>query len=90
MEIRKVAKTLKQINAYIKAFEVLFDKKPVIKIKGKLTSEHDTECDLSSDIDYIEVKKITAKYIYLKSDNISEEITPYYLYDNEYYHVFLN
>ena len=83
MKIQKVATDIKTVNKYIKAYKTLFDKEPVVLIKGTFTNEYD---DYNSN--YEEVYKITQKSIYF---NVSEErkAVPLYFYDNEYYHVIL-
>lgn len=80
MEIRQVAKDIKTINKYIKAYETLFDKKPIVLLKGTFTSEYD---DFKAD--YYEPLKITSRSVYFDT----YEGIPFYTYDDEYYHVIL-
>jgi hypothetical protein len=74
INILKAFKTLGQLKKLQSAFDLLYDIKPKMLIKGCLSSEFD---DVSCD--YCEIERITSRYIYLVGDTV-----PYSLYDEHY------
>lgn len=76
--VHKAFKELKHIRSYVKAYELLFDAKPRIFLKGRFYDETNE----SMEANYDEVDKIGSQYIIFKINT-----NRYTLTDDGYYQV---
>lgn len=65
VKIMQAFKTIAELRQLIKAFELLFNVKPIVEVKGFFTTLdglHDNDCCF----EYKEVSKVTTKAVYFK------------------------
>lgn len=88
MLINKKINNIAQLNVCIVSFESLFDRKPIISIKGNLLTKESVDF-FDFHKNYVKIKKTLNENLFLDVKDEDVKITPYYLSDQEYYEITL-
>lgn len=78
----KSVNSITEINNYVNAFRMLFNREPIVSIKGELSTSWEVNYSDFQD-KFIKIRSIGKRYIYLDVNDFEIKNVPYYFYDNE-------